>query len=146
MPATDLDKYIVHKEQSGIAELFTKHGEAWFRQREHEYLKSLVSEAKPGTVIACGGGTPCYMGNMQLMNDAGVTVYLEASTAHLLKNMRFTLEMRPLLRDREDINAFLESLLEQRLPFYRQAQYILQTEYISLANFDQIIASCTNRQ
>jgi shikimate kinase len=139
VPFHDLDKYIIHQEQSTIADLFQKHGEEWFRLKEHGYLKKLIGEAKPDTVIACGGGTPCFHDNMPLMNQSGITIYLEANPRVLIKNMHYSLEMRPLLRDKEDIATFLAGMLEQRAPFYRLAQHILQTEYISLATFGQII-------
>ena len=139
IPFFDLDRFIVQQEKSSISDLFDHVGEEKFRQKEHGYLAKLITEAKPGTVIACGGGTPCYHDNMRLMNTAGITVYLEADAVHLLKNMHYTLEMRPLLRGKEDVNAFLAQLLEQRKPYYEQAQHILQTEYISLATFEKII-------
>ena len=138
IPFTDLDKYIIHLEQCNIPDLFQKYGEELFRQKEHEYLKRLIYEAKPGTVIAAGGGTPCFLGNMELMKQAGTTVYLKAAPERLLQNMRFTLEMRPLLRDKEDINAFLNNMLAHRKQYYEQADYILQTQDISIAIFGQI--------
>ena len=139
IPFFDLDKFIVHHEQASIGDLFNHIGEEQFRQKEHDYLVQLIQEVKPNTVIACGGGTPCFLDNMQLMNSSGITIYLEAAPELLLKNMHFTLEMRPLLKGKEDISLFLTQLLEQRQPYYRQAQHILQTEYISLATFEKII-------
>ena len=146
MPFNDLDKFIVQKEKSPINELFKMHGEEWFRQKEHEYLQQIIKQSKPNTVIACGGGTPCFFNNMEIMNKAGITIYLKNKPAHLLKNMQHSLAMRPLLNDSDDVSGFMEQLLEQRTPYYEQAQHILQTEYISIATFEKIILACTNQQ
>ncbi len=146
MPFNDLDKYIIQQEQSSIANLFKNHGEDWFRQKEHDYLEKLIAISKPNTVIACGGGTPCFHNNMELMNKTGITVYIKAQPENLLKNMHHSLAMRPLLAQNEDVQGYLTQLLAHRQPFYEQAQHILQTEYISLVIFEKIISQCTNRQ
>ncbi|MBC7554382.1 MAG: shikimate kinase [Taibaiella sp.] len=146
VPYIDLDRYIVYSERSSITSLFSDYGEEWFRIKEREHLSRLVAEAKPGTIIACGGGTPCYHNNMELMNNAGTTIYLEAQTEHLLCNMRNTIDMRPLLQDKDDVPALLANMLVKRRAYYEMAHYILQTENISLATFEQIITACINRQ
>ncbi len=146
MPFNDLDKYIIQQEQSSIADLFKNHGEQWFRQKEHDYLEKLIMLSKPNTVIACGGGTPCFHNNMDLMNKAGVTIYIKANPESLLHNMKHSLALRPLLNEKDDVKGYLTKLLAYRQPFYEQARYILQTEDISIANFEKIISQCTNPQ
>lgn len=146
LPFTDLDKYIIKHEQTTIDLLFKQSGEEGFRQKEQHYLNKLIAEATTDMVIACGGGTPCYQDNLQLMQQSGTTIYLKAAPEQLLKNMCNTLDMRPMLSEQTDARSFLTTLLEKREIYYGQAHYILQTEYISLTTFAEIISSCTNRQ
>jgi shikimate kinase len=146
LPYTDLDRYITDRERLPVTEIFAAYGESGFRERERRYLVQLINKARPNSVIACGGGTPCYMNNMELMRQSGVTIYLKAEVATLLENLQCSMVLRPLLRDQEDKSAFLASLLADRKRFYEQAQYILPVENISMANFEQILSSCINRQ
>src|SRR3569833_1459820 len=108
----DLDEYIVEHEHAGISLIFEDSGEPVFRQIETKYLMQLVSSVIEDTVIACGGGTPCFNNNMQLMKDAGTVIYLQTSIPQLLSNLSSDNEPRPLLRERSDLSGFLQRLLE----------------------------------
>lgn len=146
LPYTDLDRYITDRERLPVPELFAQFGEIGFRERERKYLLQLINKARPQSIIACGGGTPCYLNNMELMRQSGVTIYIKAEVATLLENMQCSIVLRPLLRDREDKPAFLAALLAERRKYYEQAQYILPVENISMATFEQILSTCINRQ
>ena len=141
----DLDVFVSEQEKASIPALFAQYGENGFREREHKHLKKLISNIKLDTVIACGGGTPCFNENLQLIKDAGTVIYLEADIPYLLDNINNSEEIRPLLRGRGDVGAYLEGLLQKRNRFYKQAHHILQTKNISLITFDEIISSCINR-
>lgn len=142
----DLDACISQNEGQSVADIFTTHGEAGFRQREQAVLLQLIDSAPPTTIIACGGGTPCYYHNMQLMKEAGKVVYLQATIPDLVACITADTTIRPLLQGETDIADKLHHLLAARSPVYEQAHYILQAGDISVATFAQIIASCTNRQ
>jgi shikimate kinase len=65
----DLDKLIELNEQLSIEDIFRQKGEEYFRDLEHKYLlKTIVMN---NVVISCGGGTPCYNDNMNLINENG---------------------------------------------------------------------------
>jgi len=141
----DLDVFVAQQEKASISALFAQYGENGFREREHKHFKKLISSVKNHTVIACGGGTPCFHENITLMKEAGVVIYLHADIPYLLNNISNSEEIRPLLRGRGDVGAYLEDLLQKRKRYYEQAHYILQTKNISLITFDEIITSCINR-
>ncbi len=141
----DLDVFVALQEKASVPALFAQYGENGFREREHKHLKKLIGNITTNTIIACGGGTPCFHENMQVMKDAGIVIYLQADLPHLLGNINNSKEIRPLLKGRADVGAYLENLLQKRKRFYEQAHHILQTKDISIVTFDEIISSCINR-
>ena len=139
LPFVDLDVFIAEQEQASVSALFATYGEKGFREREEKHLKKMIKTAVPVTIIACGGGTPCFGDNMKLMKEAGTVIYLQADTALLLKHLETATEARPLLNNRGDLGTYLADMLEKRRSFYEQAHFILQTTDISLSTFEQII-------
>ena len=137
---TDLDIFISQKEAASLSALFAKYGENGFREREHKYLNQIINNTKVHTIIACGGGTPCFNDNMSLMKKTGIVIYLQAEVSYLLKNLKDSEEVRPLLNNRGDMSAYLTDLLKKRKGIYEQANYILPTQDISLTTFDKIIS------
>jgi shikimate kinase len=135
----DLDVFVSEQEKASISALFASYGENGFRERELKYLNKLIKTIEDDTVIACGGGTPCFGDNMRLMKEAGTVIYLQADVAELLANLQLSDEIRPLLRGRGDMAAYLEGLLAKRKSFYEQADYILPSQDISLATFAKMI-------
>ena len=81
----DLDEVIEQEEKKSVDKIFEQNGEAYFRQRETEVLKTFTQ--KQNCIIACGGGTPCFNNNMQWMNDNGTTVYLLATPNQILQRV-----------------------------------------------------------
>ena len=118
----DPDDYIVEREGLSISELFAR-GEAVFRDAERRALCSLLKPGRPAALIACGGGTPCFGDNMELMNSAGVTVLLEADHETLLNRLKLFRAQRPLLRDLDDeaLTAFVERSMASRRQHYEKA-------------------------
>lgn len=145
LPFIDLDRLIADGEQAAIPELFAQYGEQGFRRKEHQYLTKLIEGCETG-IVACGGGTPCFQGNMQLMKDNGFVVYLEADVLYLLKNLKSDTQVRPLLQTTNDPAATVEQMLNERRSFYEQAHYILHTQDISITTFAEMISLCTNKQ
>lgn len=146
LPFIDLDSFISEQEQASVSALFAMYGEAGFREREHKHLKKLIAAASPCTIVACGGGTPCFNNNIQLMKDAGIVIYLQADISALIARLKDSEDVRPLLRGKNDLAAHLTELLNKRRGDYEQAHYILQSANISLTTFAEIISLCTNRQ
>lgn len=136
----DLDQYISRHESASVPALFAQYGEKGFREREHEYLKKIITTTAEPTIIACGGGTPCFLNNMELMKDAGLVIYLQTDITQLLENLKNSDEIRPLLRGKPDLFAHLQDMLHKRGPVYEQAHHILHTKDISIATFAKIIA------
>lgn len=126
----DIDHYIQEKYGKTIAELFEKYGEDGFRQIEKNILKETAT--LENTVIAAGGGTPCFFDNMEFMNDSGTTIYLKASPEALNKRLCIPEHKakRPLIRDKNETELleFITENLMKREPFYTKAQIIFETD------------------
>lgn len=124
----DTDTAIEEKEGLSIAAIFEQFGEAHFRKLEHNILLSLKGKEK--TVIATGGGMPCFNANMNLLNELGRTFYLKRSVNELVHRVVNSKRIRPLLADKSpaELAAFIEQNLEKRNPFYEQAKYILERD------------------
>lgn len=122
----DLDGTIERNLNCTIAQIFAERGEPFFRQVEHETLREFLAGAPqgPASVVALGGGTFAQPQNFHLIRlSAGVTLWLRCSTEELLFRCA-TMTNRPLFRD----ETSFRQLYEQRLPFYQQADYTVDTE------------------
>ena len=122
-PFIDLDHYIEENTSKTIEEIFREEGEEGFRKIEEEMLKKAVTEHSD-MVLACGGGTPCFLNNMQLLNENGITVFLETSTPVLISRLQAENAKRPLVAGKTDdeIKDHVLSQLCDRLPYYMQAK------------------------
>lgn len=118
----DLDDFIVEKSGMPIKDYFSRYGEAGFRELEHECLAELSRSAE-NVIIACGGGTPCYGDNMELMNRSGTTILLEADFERLYSRLILGRDQRPLITgfDDAELRRFIKDKLRERVPYYERA-------------------------
>jgi shikimate kinase len=135
----DLDDEIEKSEGQQIVSIFEEKGEDYFRKIEAEVLRKVINS--DNTIIACGGGTPCYADNMQWMNDNGNTVYLCKTPAELYSNVAKQKDQRPLLKslDDQEIISFIEQKLQEREMFYEQAQNVLKNNQTTIHSLDKLI-------
>ncbi len=117
----DTDYYIEKRYRKKVSEIFATEGEASFREIERRILLE-ISEFE-NIVIATGGGLPCFNDNMRLMNEKGITVYLDVPVEELASRLRTSKITRPVLNKRsgEDLVQFINDSLSVRKPFYEQA-------------------------
>ncbi len=128
LPFVDLDTAIEVVEGKSVQDIFKEDGEAHFRQKEAEQLREL-SSSTAGFVMATGGGAPCFHSGMEVINQNGVSVYLNVPLPELLKrNSKNT--SRPLLQD-EDVEKKLVALLAVRGSVYQQATFTVHGDQIS---------------
>jgi shikimate kinase len=128
----DLDKFIESECGQTIPEIFAEKGENEFRALEHNALKKLI--LKNNVVIACGGGTPCYYGNMELMNNNGTTIYLKMSAESLASRLLKAKDKRPLIENKteSELKDYITEHLEKREDIYHQAQYIVKGKNLDI--------------
>ena len=131
----DLDLFIEKEYQLTIPQIFAQKGEKEFRSMEHNALKKVIE--KKNVVIACGGGTPCYFNNMELMNNNGNTVYIKMSADALVKRLLTAKDKRPLIENKteQELKTFVNRQLEKREDMYHQAQYIVKGKDLNVEEF-----------
>lgn len=136
----DLDDEVERAEGMTVREVFASRGEARFRLLESAALRRFAS--RPGTIVGCGGGTPCQPGNMELMNGSGLTVLLRASEEALLRRLTEARGQRPLLdgMDRGRLLDFIRSEQRRREPFYGQARIEFPSDLLETE--EEVEASC----
>lgn len=120
LPFFDLDSEIEKETGSKIAELFESVGESLFREAERKCLQHFI---KTGDfILATGGGTVCYHDNMNRMLASGTVVFLNPPPEEILRRLNSEeTQKRPLFSNAESIAERLNSLLNERIGFYRQA-------------------------
>ncbi len=121
-PFADADAQIEAAAGLDIAEIFERHGEAYFRDGERRVIARLI--AGPVQVIATGGGAFANDETRALILDRAITVWLDGDIALLARRIGRR-DHRPLVRDK-DPAAVLTALAAQRNPLYAEAHVRVQ--------------------
>ena len=139
VPHYDLDEIIEKEAGMPITEIFKLKGEKGFREIESESLRRIGAE--PAFVMATGGGAPCSTGNMEFMNTAGLTIWLDEPVDIITGRLRQGRDARPLVRELADheLKDYIAAKLEEREPYYSQATFRLSGKEISNKTLEQII-------
>lgn len=133
LPFIDLDKVVEEQTNKSIAHIFSKKGEAHFRELEANALRT--QSEQPSFVMSCGGGTPCFHDNMKFINENGVSVFVNTPLPEILQRMtREETNQRPLFaaQGEESVEHTLQTLLQKRRPVYEQAHVILDGSTVAV--------------
>lgn len=116
----DLDEDIESREKLTISEIFEQRGEEEFRRLEASALNRRVHEVARGVpwVIAVGGGCFARPENIDLIQNHGVAIWLDAPLETIRARIGHS-SHRPLARDLQKF----EELYRSRRPFYQRADY-----------------------
>lgn len=119
----DMDKHIERATGQSISEIFTSKGEPWFREQEQLFINELFP--KKHLIVSTGGGTPCFYNNMDLMNEKGITIYLNRSKEKAFAQLVKGKDKRPLIKDfsDEELSLFYDKKLAERQSFYEKANF-----------------------
>jgi shikimate kinase len=120
VPFRDSDEEIVAAAQMSIAEIFARDGEAFFRDREAEVIARLLHGTP--AILSVGGGAFLRADTRQRIHEDGVSLWLRADLELLWSRVR-TKNTRPLLQN-DDPRGTLARLLDERTPFYEQADLV----------------------
>lgn len=129
----DMDKAIEEQENKSVKQIFEDSGESYFRNLENKFLLELNSENN--IIISTGGGVPCFYNNMQLMNDKGITIYLNRDKELVLSRLKKGIAKRPLLQglSEEQLAEFYDNKLEERKKYYEQAKiFAHNADYVEI--------------
>ncbi|HEY1543870.1 MAG TPA: shikimate kinase [Xanthobacteraceae bacterium] len=138
----DADSEIEEAAGMTIAEIFDKHGEAYFRAGEARVIARLLDHGPQ--VLATGGGAFMNRDTRAVIRDKGVSIWLKAELEVLMKRIKRRGD-RPLLKT-DDPAATLTALIEQRYPIYAEADVtVLSRDVPHEAIVDEIVAALSAR-
>lgn len=121
----DLDRAVESAEGLTIPQIFSLHGQSYFRAAESRVLREI--SLQDDVVIATGGGTPCFDDNMTYMKENGITVYLKLEAKVLMSRLQNAKTNRPLIQDKtsDELLQYIIDTLSQREVIYNTSQVII---------------------
>lgn len=137
----DIDTEIEITEQQSIATIFATKGENYFREIEYQQLVKIITTTNAHTIIATGGGTPCFFNAIHLMNEKGITIWLNETIENIISRLPLNNFDRPLLNTTSSANLSnqLSAILQQRKDCYNQSKHIISSLAINENTLLQII-------
>lgn len=125
MEFIDLDQAFEERYHYTVPRFFAQFGEDAFRKLETQVLHDTAT--LDNVVIATGGGTPCYNGNMDFILANGTAIYLQMSADDLAQRALRSRNPRPLMHglSPDEVRAKIVSQLKERERFYLRAHIIL---------------------
>jgi shikimate kinase len=120
----DADAEIEQAAGCSITEIFSRYGEAGFRDGERRVIGRLLRE--PPHILATGGGAFIDEATHADIASHATSIWLRAPIALLVSRVGRK-ETRPLLRE-GDPREIMERLLQQREPIYATADIIIDSE------------------
>lgn len=137
----DLDEEISRAAgDRSITQIFEEEGEEYFRRLESDCLEKFTA-ADQRLVMACGGGTPCFLNNLERMKKVGKVIWLQASVTALLPRLLAEREKRPLIRDlsEAELRHYITKKMGDRQLFYREANLTVAESELTEKNLTEIL-------
>jgi len=123
LPFSDADTAIEQAAGMTVEEIFTAHGEPYFREGEERVIKRLLQTGPQ--VVATGGGAVLSAKTRAAFAANGVSIWLKAPVDLLLQRVARR-DNRPLLKT-ADPRAVLTRLLSERGAYYAEANLIYES-------------------
>jgi shikimate kinase len=123
LPFVDADEEIEKAAGKSIEDIFTDHGEPYFRDGERKVLARLLRSGPQ--VLATGGGAFMNDETRAAIAEFGVSVWLKAELALLVRRVGKR-GNRPLLKA-GDPEVVLQGLMDKRYPVYAEADITVES-------------------
>jgi XRE family aerobic/anaerobic benzoate catabolism transcriptional regulator len=125
VPFVELDRRIEQAANLTLAELFSLHGESYYRKLERDVLESVLGEHRP-MVLAAGGGIVTSPDTYALLKRSAVTVWLRAAPEDHWNRVLRQGDRRPMA-DHPQAMSDLRALLNTREALYASASHTIDT-------------------
>jgi XRE family transcriptional regulator, aerobic/anaerobic benzoate catabolism transcriptional regulator len=125
VPFVELDRRIESNANLTLPELFSLHGEGYYRRLEREALQAVLEDQRP-LVLATGGGIVTDAETYALLRRSTVTVWLRATPEDHWNRVLGQGDRRPMT-DHPQAMSDLRALLSAREPLYRSAAHTVET-------------------
>lgn len=135
----DLDDFFEEAYRISIMDFFRKYDESAFRKIETTMLEKTLGFENH--VVSTGGGTPCFHGNMELINRHGLSVYIRMHPKSLFTRLKNAKRPRPLTWSLKD-DALMDRIMKDlstRENFYSQAHISVKGESIDINALAEVV-------
>ncbi len=123
LPFLDADNEIEAAAGQSIEDIFSQHGEPYFRDREEKVIERLLLDTP--SILATGGGAFMSEKTRANIKKHGISIWLKADIDILMERVGRR-DHRPLLKA-EDPHAIMQKLIDQRYPIYEKADITIQS-------------------
>jgi XRE family transcriptional regulator, aerobic/anaerobic benzoate catabolism transcriptional regulator len=130
VPFIELDRRIERAADLSLGEIFTLHGEDYYRRLERETLEQVLRE-KTRMVLATGGGLVTSPETYALLRRSAVTIWLRARPEDHWNRVVRQGDRRPLTNHPQAM-ADLRARLAAREPLYSAAAHTVDTSGLSI--------------
>jgi len=135
----ELDALIESDTNLALGELFSLHGEVYYKRRAYDLLVKLLMQSEP-MVVATGGSIVTDPETWQLLKRRTHTVWLKASPENHWKRVLGQGDTRPMA-NRTSAMAELRSILSLRSPLYAEAAQTIDTNSLRVTEAARMIAA-----
>lgn len=125
LPFVELDRRIEQAADLTLAELFSLHGEDYYRRLERDVLAAVLDEHR-SMILATGGGLVTSPDTYALLRRSALTIWLRARPEDHWNRVVRQGDRRPMANHPQAI-ADLRALLTSREPLYASASYTVDT-------------------
>lgn len=124
-PFFELDYLIEAEAGLRLGEIFTLHGEAYYRRVERTVLSRFLA-SRPGAVLTTGGGLVTDRATFELLKRGALTIWLKATPEEHLARVVAQGDRRPMAGTADPL-AELRELLRGRDSLYSEAALTIET-------------------
>jgi XRE family transcriptional regulator, aerobic/anaerobic benzoate catabolism transcriptional regulator len=144
VPFVELDRRIEESANLTLAEIFSLHGEDYYRRLERDVLQAVIDESLP-IVLATGGGVVTAPETYAVLRRSALTIWLRATPEDHWNRVLRQGDRRPMA-DHPQAMSDLRALLAAREPLYAAAAHTVDTSEHSVdAVVDRIAALARTR-
>ncbi len=140
-PLFDIDNLLVRQMGCSVAQMFGMLGEPKFRQMERDAVLAAIT-GPPGIIVP-GGGWAAQPGQLEAVRPSAIIIYLKCDPAAAARRMDQG-EVRPLLASGDPVER-LRAQLQVREPYYRLADYVVETDRSPVESVAAAVAELARR-
>jgi XRE family aerobic/anaerobic benzoate catabolism transcriptional regulator len=144
VPLLELDVLIERQANLSLGELFSMHGESYYKRLAYNILLKLLAQDEP-MVIATGGSIVTDPETWQLLKRRTHTVWLKATPEDHWKRVLGQGDTRPMA-NRTSAMAELRSILSLRAPLYAEAAQTVDTGSVRVSQAVRTISAVVRQK
>lgn len=123
----DTDIEIKKLTGKNIPDIFSEHGEKYFREHENKIISQIPRNKN--FIIALGGGAPILKKNIEPIKNLGIAVYLFHKPNEIYKHLLFDYE-RPLIK--KNLSAIKFLFFQRHLLYLNCCHFVLNCSELSI--------------